>query len=180
MERIREARKAAGLTQKQLAEKIGVKHVSVSYYENGTVSPTYDQIQAIADATGVSVGYLLGIGEESAEQSIISARNAKVYFGVSEGVEKILESIVGKKRYIPINGKKIKGSITVYGEGKDAVAFAYEEDKELITHAVAALVESLIHSLGKSPEFVAKMEEELINSNEFISQFIAAEEKWSK
>lgn len=182
MERIREARKAAGLTQKQLAEKIGVKHVSVSYYENGTVSPTYDQIQAIADATGVSVAYLMGIGatDEKPAQAQNSAYEAKIYLGVSSGVEKILETLFGKKRNVIVEGTHLNSSIDIYGDGERSTAFASEEDKELIVYAVKSLVESLVNSLRCSPDEAIRHEKELIDSPDFVKQFLAENEKYLK
>ena len=54
-DKIREARKKASLTQAELAEKIGVKRSVISKYENGSISPTYDNIKKIADALHVRV-----------------------------------------------------------------------------------------------------------------------------
>ncbi|MGF0469893.1 MULTISPECIES: helix-turn-helix domain-containing protein [Lysinibacillus] len=48
------------LTQKQLAEKINVTHVSISGYESGNRSPDTDTLQRLADYFEVSTDYLLG------------------------------------------------------------------------------------------------------------------------
>lgn len=40
--KIREYRKLNGLTQKELGDKIGVKHNTISGYENGTNEPEQD------------------------------------------------------------------------------------------------------------------------------------------
>lgn len=56
--RIREARMAAGLTQDELADLIGVGMRQVQYYESGTSNP-YRTLRRIAEATGRSVGWFL-------------------------------------------------------------------------------------------------------------------------
>lgn len=59
-ERIKEARLNAGITQRELSEKLGVSFVNISQWENGTRKPKYETRQKIADALGVTVDYLLG------------------------------------------------------------------------------------------------------------------------
>lgn len=58
--RLKALRTKKKLTQKQLAEKINVTHVSISGYENGNRSPDTDTLEKIADYFGVSTDYLLG------------------------------------------------------------------------------------------------------------------------
>lgn len=58
--RLRAVRKENGLTQKQLAEKIGTDERGVRRYEAGDVKPGLDVILAILDNLNVSADYLLG------------------------------------------------------------------------------------------------------------------------
>lgn len=58
-ERLRQARLAKGLTQKQLAEKIGAKHNSVSDWENDKNKPGPDAIELICGVLQISPNYLL-------------------------------------------------------------------------------------------------------------------------
>jgi len=58
-ERIRAARKAAGLTQKELGERMGVSSVAVTQYESGKRIPKVDTLQRIADALGIDIGVLV-------------------------------------------------------------------------------------------------------------------------
>ena len=60
-ENIREARKAAGVTQKELAEKLSINAVTYLHYEKGQRQPSLELIADIAVFYGVSVDYLLGI-----------------------------------------------------------------------------------------------------------------------
>ena len=63
--RIKNARKAAGLTQTELAEKVGVKCAAIHKYENGlVVNLKRDTIDNLAKALNVKPSYLLCIDEE--------------------------------------------------------------------------------------------------------------------
>ncbi|MFT3720396.1 helix-turn-helix transcriptional regulator [Pseudorhodoferax sp.] len=50
---VRSARQHAGLTQAQLGEALNVTKGNVSGWENGRHNPSYEQIRAIAQRTGV-------------------------------------------------------------------------------------------------------------------------------
>lgn len=59
MNRIREARKAKGLTLKELGKAIGVAESTVSMYENGKREPDNSTLVKIANTLEVSTDYLL-------------------------------------------------------------------------------------------------------------------------
>lgn len=59
-ERIKAARKPIGLTQKQLAEKIGVATGTIQQYELNKRQPRMGQLKKIADVLEVSIAELLG------------------------------------------------------------------------------------------------------------------------
>ena len=61
MNRIKEARTAAGLSQKYVAFALGVAGPSVSNWENGKTQPTPENLKALSNLLGVSVDYLLGV-----------------------------------------------------------------------------------------------------------------------
>ena len=63
MNKIKEARKAAGMSQKFVAMTLGVKGPSVSNWESGKTTPTPDNLAALAELFNVSVDYLLGRDE---------------------------------------------------------------------------------------------------------------------
>ncbi len=58
--RLAELRREAGLTRKQLAEKLNVSPRLVSYWETGDRECPFDTLVAIADLLDTSVDYLLG------------------------------------------------------------------------------------------------------------------------
>lgn len=57
-------RQSLKLTQRQLAEKIGVPYQSYQTYEYGTATPSAKVIIKIAKAFDVSADYLLGLSDE--------------------------------------------------------------------------------------------------------------------
>lgn len=59
-ERIRKARKDAGLTQNQLAARLSISYVNISQLERGDRNPGVETLQRIADALDIPVGELLG------------------------------------------------------------------------------------------------------------------------
>lgn len=66
-ERIKELRIAAGLTQEELGEKIGLQKSAIAKYENGRVENIKrSTIQALADLFGVKPSYILGFDEDEA------------------------------------------------------------------------------------------------------------------
>lgn len=62
--RITEARKRAGLSQKELANRMGLKPSTVSGYESNESDPKSDGLAKIATICGVTVDYLLGLSDE--------------------------------------------------------------------------------------------------------------------
>ena len=56
--RIKELRRAAGLTQTQLAENVGVTQGMVAAWEQGANFPRADKLPALAKALGVTINDL--------------------------------------------------------------------------------------------------------------------------
>ena len=61
---IKTARKAAGLTQEDLAKAIGVKRSVVSKYENGQIGPRYETVERIAETLNCSISDLVSSTQE--------------------------------------------------------------------------------------------------------------------
>lgn len=58
---LRELRTEKNLTQKQLANELGVLERTVSYWENGSRECDFDTLILIAKFFGVTIDYLLGL-----------------------------------------------------------------------------------------------------------------------
>ena len=61
---LKTARERKGLSQKEVAEKIGVAKSTYSLYESGNREPNVQTIKKISDVLSVSVDTLLGLDDE--------------------------------------------------------------------------------------------------------------------
>ena len=57
--KIAELREKRGLTQDELAAKLGITRAALSHYETGRRQPDYDTLRRIAEFFHVSIDYLL-------------------------------------------------------------------------------------------------------------------------
>lgn len=69
---LRKLRKAAGITQAELAKAIGITHATLSRYENGTIEPPISQLLNIASVLNTSLQELLGL--EYGEGALFSVK----------------------------------------------------------------------------------------------------------
>jgi transcriptional regulator with XRE-family HTH domain len=63
--RLAAARHERGLTQRELAERMGVSREMMDYYERRARNPALGVIEQAADALGISVAELMGIDEKA-------------------------------------------------------------------------------------------------------------------
>lgn len=63
-EKIKEARKSAGLTQEQLAEKLMVSRQAITKWESDKGIPDISNLKAISSLLNVSIDYLLENGQD--------------------------------------------------------------------------------------------------------------------
>lgn len=59
-ERLKELRKARGISQAALAERLGMSKSTIGMYETGDISPSLEVLNALADYFNVDIDYLLG------------------------------------------------------------------------------------------------------------------------
>ena len=57
---LRSLREDSGLTQKELAQKLGLAYSTISMYERGEREPNFETMEAIADFFNVDMNYLTG------------------------------------------------------------------------------------------------------------------------
>ena len=67
-ERLKDLRKQAGLTQVDVAEKLGISQPAYASWERGVKKPTQENLVKIAQILNVSVDYLVGNSEEKADE----------------------------------------------------------------------------------------------------------------
>jgi putative transcriptional regulator len=66
-ERLKQLRKDAGLTQVDVAEKLGISQPAYASWERGIKKPTQENLVKIAQILNVSVDYLVGNSEKKDE-----------------------------------------------------------------------------------------------------------------
>ena len=67
-ERLKDLRKQAGLTQVNVAERLGVSQPAYASWERGIKKPTQENLVKIAQVLNVSVDYLVGNSEERTDE----------------------------------------------------------------------------------------------------------------
>ena len=72
MNRYKEARRRAGLSQKAAAISLGVRPPSMSDWESGKTKPTHEHLVAMAALYGTTIDYLIGASETEKKQPIVS------------------------------------------------------------------------------------------------------------
>jgi transcriptional regulator with XRE-family HTH domain len=98
-ERIKSARRSAGITQRQLAEKLAVSAGAVGRWETGAV-PATEHLAALSDVLGVSLDGLLG-KSSSADQPAGAANGIAADLRLLEEARQLgvdLRSVVAEAR----------------------------------------------------------------------------------
>lgn len=72
-QRLNEAFNASGMTQKELCDKTGITKGAVSSYLSGRYFPKQKTIELLANALNVSIPYLMGYEEVTADENGIVA-----------------------------------------------------------------------------------------------------------
>ena len=95
-EKLKEARKQAGLSQLQLAEKLNVSRSAVAKWETDKGIPDVENLKMIAKLLGVSIDYLLDDGENLDKAVIREAIDLAAY---GSGRKKVKKDKVVRAKY---------------------------------------------------------------------------------
>jgi transcriptional regulator with XRE-family HTH domain len=82
--RITALREAAGLTQRQLSEKIGVPQSNLAYWEHSAQAPPGAVLPKLSEALGISADELLGIKPPAPKRQAAKGRLQQVFEEVSK------------------------------------------------------------------------------------------------
>lgn len=143
-ERIKKLRTAKHWTQKELEEKTGISHITISRYENGHQPPDAYQLRKLAAALGCETGYLDGsLDEASRETTDIKAE-------------------------IPFRAETIDllREIKQYSDASMHGRFA----AELVDNLVYQLLDRLIYQLLHNEKFPASHGNEIIAEAHMLGQ----------
>lgn len=91
-ERLKKLRKDTGLTQVEVANKLGISQPAYASWERGIKKPTQDNLIKIAQILNVSVDYLVGNSQETLDEldniELLFRMNSK---GLSEEEKEIFK-----------------------------------------------------------------------------------------
>lgn len=124
-ERIKSARLSAGLSQKALADKIGISDAALSKIESGLNNPSRQTVIAISNALGVSL-YWLDTGE------------GEMY---EKSASQTLDAITARYNGSPT----FRAMLDVYSKLSRA-------EQDAVEHYIVQLAEAI--AIGKAPENV--------------------------
>lgn len=100
LENLKLLRSAAGISQKALAEAIGISQQSINKYENHNIEPDIATLSRIADYFHVSIDYL--VGRTNCPQLPVSEGDARLeedlllcrYRALSEKQKKAVQAVL--------------------------------------------------------------------------------------
>lgn len=78
------------LSQKELAEKLGIGQATVCQWEKGTSKPTCDAIIALSKFYNVSAGFILGIDEDDMGLSKMEEACLGLFSGLPENQQELI------------------------------------------------------------------------------------------
>ena len=85
-QRLREFRLDHNLTQKNIADVLGVDRTTYTYYETGVTTPSPSTLYKLSKIYNVTIGYLMGVEENWIDESTGLAKKGVV---LSSGVDPI-------------------------------------------------------------------------------------------
>ena len=106
-QRIFKARQDAKLTQQELADAVGKTRGAVAQWESGEVRPRHSTLEAVADATGKPIAWLVNGGPENQEMKVgsglqvVGEVNAGIWKEPSVVYERYFEPVAPHPDYPP-------------------------------------------------------------------------------
>lgn len=150
--RLTKLRKDKGLTQEELAKKVGVGIAQMRRYEKGSSSPTLDVIKNMARTLGISADELIFDESERVPAARIMDRKLLEQFEMleelsphdREAVKTLIESVIIKNKLEEVMPPKTDAAWTremrqvVEGLRKGAEEYSDEEIDRIVDEAVTS------------------------------------------
>jgi transcriptional regulator with XRE-family HTH domain len=90
---LRAARRGSGLTQKQLAEALGVEPITVSRWERGVTSPSLPRLRRIAELTETTVSDLVRTPDAATSHAVELAALREELAETRELVDRVAQAL---------------------------------------------------------------------------------------
>lgn len=152
-EKLSKMRKERGLTQQEMAQKVGVGIAQLRRYEGGKSSPTLEVIKNISKTLGITTDELIFDENEGIANNKIMDRQLLEQFEAVSGmnqyekdaIKTILESMILKSRLEEIMpaqkdeswSKEMKGVVSEFRKG--AEEYSDDEIESIVDEAVNAV-----------------------------------------
>lgn len=127
---IRTERKKAGLTQKELGERLGISSVGIAQWENGLRTPKIETLMRIADALNVPLSNLLEIHSEEVDEILKETARIKCRARISK-IENYLAQLTDEGQEVAVERVRELAEIPRY-QDSDGRKAAQERNKELL------------------------------------------------
>ena len=147
-ERLKELRKAKGVSQEELSEVLDVSRQSISKYENGMAQPDFNKLAIIAKFFDVSFDYLLGEDQNAAADKIVLKEKGNRISIISTIDGKMssyykfqLAKVFGKKDYHPATQLLGVDSHSFLGDNLNSLGwYATNEDAQKEIEAIYSAI----------------------------------------
>lgn len=90
---LKKLRKRDGLSQAELADKIGVSRSTISMYENGQREPDFETLEYLADVFNVPMSMLIN-GNSPATNCDDGASTIALYYGLSASDRAVVDALI--------------------------------------------------------------------------------------
>ncbi len=141
--RLKALRERMGISQKEMAEKIGVSRQSVNYYENSERVPDFYVLNRICNETNCSIKYLFGYQEAMRDQDEGQGDSMNEYQALARRTQNPELNMVQRKEHA------LMGLVSKVGE----ICAHYQK----VHQGHPLIVDDVIDELGDLMWFVAEL-----------------------
>ena len=154
-ERLHEVMKRDGITQQQLAEKLGSKRQTISQYVNGTIQPNIGKLFDIAKIFKVSADWLIGLSDTQSPDTNVQAIHNET--GLSEEtIEKLMYEM--QILYNMTNKKTSQEALNAFQQYIAFINSKERSDDELYDYAEKQGL-SCKYIITNKPKFIDRSDE---------------------
>lgn len=149
-ERIRAARRAKGMTQKELAEKMGTSYVVISQWENGKRNPKFSTLREIAKALEIPTTDLLGIVKDDGTIEFSMPDSVARALGIANNESGPFLASLSKEQWFLVFDAVFSNSKEAQDELRKLTLLTYYDE---LNQAGKEKAVSLLNELACNPDF---------------------------
>lgn len=149
-ERIRAARRAKGMTQKELAEKMGTSYVVISQWENGKRNPKFSTLREIAKALEIPTTDLLGTVKDDGTIEFSMPDSVARALGITDNESGPFLASLSKEQWLLVFDAIFSNSREAEDKLRKLTLINYYDE---LNQAGKEKAVSLLNELAGNPEF---------------------------